>query len=82
MRVRVGRRYRYLPVFIDISNPPYGVNRIGIMLKPGDIVTVRNLPMAPPADTMGHCYIFKGSEFAGMVSTNSLQPVNPSRRKA
>ena len=73
MRVRVGARYRYVPAYLDICDPPYGA-QIGI-LNPGDIVHVRNLPSAPRANTMGHCYIFTASgEFAGLVSVHSLQP--------
>lgn len=74
-RVRVGATYRYEPVLIDTINPPYGVDREGVMLAAGDVVKVGNLPGAPKANTMGHCYIFKGGQFAGLVSVHSLQPV-------
>ena len=75
-RVTVGHSYIYQPVMIDVINPPYGANREGILLSAGDRVIVRNLPGAPKANIMGHCYIYKGAEFAGLVSVHSLQPVN------
>lgn len=71
MKVRVGSVYTFSPVLLDTVDPPYGVG-IGI-LKPGDAVKVGNLPGAPKANTMGHCYVFTlAGEFAGLVSTNSL----------
>ena len=65
MKVRVGSKYRYEPVFFDKMNPPFGVN-------PGDVVTVINLPGAPKANTMGMAHVAKDGVFAGMVMTNSL----------
>jgi hypothetical protein len=41
-------------------------------LKEGDKVTVKNLPGCPKANTMGHCYVFVGTQFKGMVCCNSL----------
>lgn len=72
-RVKIGARYRYVPVGWDITNPPYGI--AAQTLAPGDIVVVGNLPGCPRAGTMGHCYIFAESgEFAGLVLLASLQP--------
>ena len=65
-RVRVGKRYRYEPVWLDRASPPYDVN-------PGDVVRVVNLPGAPRANTMGHCYVAHlDGRFGGLVCTNSL----------
>lgn len=67
-RVRVGATYRYEPVLIDRIHTPAGNP------KPGDLLTVVNLPGCPRANVMGHCYVkFADSgEFAGLVHTNSL----------
>jgi hypothetical protein len=67
-RVRVGARYRFEPVLIDKTDPPFN-------LVPGDIVTVINLPGCPKANTMGHCHVSKDGQFAGLVCTNSLVPI-------
>lgn len=72
-RVRVNACYRYEPVMLDQIHPPHGV-KAGI-LKPGDVVQVVNLPGAPKANTMGHAYIERRGTFAGLVCTNSLQPL-------
>jgi len=72
MKVRVGSTYRFIPVGMDQwdSRAPNAV--------PGQLVVVRNMHGAPPANTMGHCYIFDAvsNEFLGLVLTNSLQPVS------
>ena len=73
-RVRVGARYRFDPVPFDILNPPANLD-----LEPGDVVKVVNLHGAPPANTMGMCYVEKDGTFAGMVMTNSLTPLRASR---
>jgi hypothetical protein len=67
-RVRTGARYRFEPVWFDISNPPFGC-------VPGDIVTVIKLPGCPAPNTMGMCHVSLAGQFAGMVCTNSLQPL-------
>jgi hypothetical protein len=72
-RVRVGSRYRFEPVPLDRTDPPFN-------LSPGDIVTVTNLPGCPKANTMGHCHVLKDGQFAGLVCTNSLVPVSGSNR--
>lgn len=64
-KVRVGKAYRFEPVFFDVSSPPFGA-------EPGDVVRVINLPGRPKANTMGRCHIEKDGVFAGMVCTNSL----------
>lgn len=70
MRVRVGSKYTFNPVFFDVLNPP-----ANLPLAPGDVVKVVNLYGAPKANTMGMCYVEKDGVFAGMVMTNSLTPV-------
>jgi hypothetical protein len=55
----------------DVLNPPAVQD-----IPNGAIVTVCNLPGAPKANTMGMCHIKYQGKFAGMVCTNSLQPVN------
>lgn len=69
MKVRVGRLYRYEPCFLDKSDGRTS-------LTPGDIVRVRNCYGCPPANTMGHCYVFTPvtNKFIGMVCTASLIP--------
>lgn len=67
--VRVGAKYRFEPVMLDILHPPYNVCR-------GDIVRVLNLPECPRANTMGHCHMeHLDGAFGGLVCTNSLQPL-------
>jgi hypothetical protein len=73
-RVKVGAQYVYRPVPFDQFD-----TRANIDLAPGDIVTVINLPGAPPANTMGMCYVAIGGVFARMVMTNSLTPVRARR---
>jgi hypothetical protein len=69
MRVRVNSIYRYNPCPLDqvfpASRLPLGV---------GEQVRVINLRGAPPANTMGQCYVARvdTGEFLGMVSTSSL----------
>lgn len=70
MRVRVGFRYIYDPVLIDIVDGRTN-------LQTGDVVRVINLPGCPKANTMGHCYVgdVETGQFIGMVCTNSLTPL-------
>lgn len=71
-RVRAGAKYQFNPVPFDLIDPPYGVMRG--LITAGDTVRVVNLPGAPKANTMGHCYIeTMAGEFAGLVCTNSLE---------
>jgi len=71
-RVRANTKYRFNPCMWDVIVPTSGLTA-----KPGDIVKVINLPMAPPANTMGQCYIEdKDGNFAGMVSVHSLDKIN------
>jgi hypothetical protein len=71
-KVRLGASYRYYPVPFDTLNPPFNV-------QPGDIVTVIQLAGCPAPNTMGMCHVAKAGKFAGMVCTNSLQPVTRER---
>lgn len=64
-KVKVGKEYTFQPVMFDILNPPFDV-------RPGDRVTVINLPGCPKANTMGMCHVAKDGKFSGMVCTNSL----------
>lgn len=73
-RVVVGRSYTYDPVFFDRMSPPFGA-------EPGDVVKVVNLPGCPKAGVMGMCHISKDGEFAGMVCTNSLEPIPTKSRR-
>lgn len=75
-RVRVNSLYTYKPVLLDIVDARTG-------LKSGDVVKVINLPSAPPANTMGQCYVADPStgKFIGMVSTNSLEPKTRAKGK-
>jgi hypothetical protein len=70
VRVRVGSRYRFERAGWDLFDGRFE-------LANGTVVKVINLPGAPPANAMGHCYIGDkdSGEFIGMVSTNSLVPV-------
>jgi hypothetical protein len=52
MRVRVNSIYRYNPVGWDVFR-----KCLGNTLTPGQLVRVINLPGAPPANTMGQCYV-------------------------
>lgn len=69
-KVRVGAKYVYDPVLIDITDGRTN-------LKKGDVVKVINLPGCPKANTMGHCYVGDAAtgKFIGMVCTNSLTPL-------
>lgn len=67
-KVKVGKVYRFEPVFFDILNPPFDA-------KAGDLLEVVNLPGCPKASTMGMCHVKRNGKFAGMVCTNSLIPV-------
>lgn len=68
MRVRAGSLYFYNPVLLDVVDGRTN-------LKKGDIVRVVNLNGAPPANTMGHCYVAdpNTNDFIGMVACNSLE---------
>lgn len=72
MRVRVNSNYRYNPIGWDVFRPCQGNT-----LKPGQVVRVINLPSAPPANTMGQCYVADPDtgKFICMVSTSSLERV-------
>jgi hypothetical protein len=70
MKVRVNQLYRY---------SPNGLDRFDARAdpQPGAVALVVNLPSAPPANTMGHCYVAEPTtgKFIGMVCRNSLVPV-------
>lgn len=69
-KVRVGNTYRYNPVILDRVDPK-------VRIKEGTIVKVINLPGAPKANTMGHCYVEdENGQFLGMVCCNSLVKIN------
>lgn len=75
IRVRVGSRYVYNPVLLDAIDAKTG-------LKKGDLVQVIKSPHgAPPAGTMGHCYVGHPTtaEFIGLVHVNSLKLASKSR---
>ena len=75
-KVRVGAKYRYEPVMLDVCSPPIAVG-LG-KLKAGDVVRVVNLQGCPKANTMGHCHfelLGEYSGFGGLCCTNSLQPL-------
>lgn len=76
MRVRVDHLYRYQPCGWDTFHPCAGNN-----LNPGDVVRVVNLPGAPKAGVMGHCYVAspETGKFICMVATGSLTPVKAAR---
>ena len=76
MRVRVGRLYTYEANGMDQFHPVPGNT-----LKKGDVVKVVNLPSAPKANTMGQCYVDKDGEFSCMVSTSSLTPHKPEKKR-
>jgi hypothetical protein len=68
MRVRVGSIYVFNPEGFDRFDPKTD-------LEPGELVRVINLSGAPPANTMGQCYVERENNpgvFTGMVSTASL----------
>ena len=73
-RVRTGKLYRYDPVMLDVIRPTRKTSE----LNPGDVVRVINLVGAPPANTMGQCYVAHPDtgQFIGMVSVASLHPVS------
>lgn len=75
-RVRVGARYVYEPVMLDV------IHSSDTGLEKGNLVKVINLPGAPPANTMGHCYVGhpKTGEFIGMVCVNSLRRMRKTAR--
>ena len=66
MKVRVGSKYVFNRAGWDIADPK-------VKIENGTVVKVGNMRGCPPANTMGHCYVFTLSgEFLGMVSTASL----------
>jgi hypothetical protein len=67
-QVRAGKSYRYVPCGLDLWDARTD-------LKSGDVVTVVKLPGCPAPNTMGHCHVNKDGRFAGLVLTNSLQPL-------
>ena len=71
MRVRVGSKYRYERAGYDLFDSK------AAEIAPGSVVKVINLPGAPPANTMGHCYVADPvtGDFLGMVDTLSLTPL-------
>lgn len=79
-RVRVGSLYTYNPnpCGWDSLSPCMGNN-----LKSGDVVRVINLPGAPQAGVMGHCYVAspETGKFICMVATDSLSPVKKAVRR-
>lgn len=70
MKVRVNSNYRYIASGWDRIRPVSNNS-----LSDGDIVKVINLPGAPPANTMGQCYVADPAtgKFICMVSTSSLE---------
>ncbi len=70
-KVRVGSRYVYRPTPIDRLYPPIGEP------KEGQIVRVVNMPGAPKANTMNHCYIMTEDKmtFLGLCHVHSLHKV-------
>lgn len=70
MKVRVNSIYRYSANGFDRFRPCQGNN-----LVEGQLVKVINLPSAPPANTMGQCYVADPvtGKFICMVSTASLE---------
>ena len=72
MRVQVGSLYEYEPCGWDQFSACHGNN-----LVKNQVVRVINLAGAPPANTMGQCYVAdpKTGKFICMVSTSSLKRV-------
>ena len=70
-KVRVGSLYVYEPVAMDRLYPPVGAP------QPGQTVRVVNLPGAPKANVMNHCYITSKDKmvFLGLCHVNSLYKV-------
>lgn len=73
MRVRVNGLYIYQPCGWDRFHPCSGNT-----LEVGQVVRVINLPSAPPANTMGQCYVAdrETNKFICMVHVNSLVPLS------
>jgi hypothetical protein len=71
VKVIVGRSYLFYPNLLDRYDGRAN-------LVPGDIVKVINLPGAPKANVMGHCYVASRVDgaFLGMVHTNSLHKLS------
>lgn len=76
MKVRVGQKYVYNANGMDQFHPVSGND-----LKNGEVVKVTNLPSAPRANTMGQCYVERNGEFVCMVSTSSLTPYKPEKKR-
>ncbi len=74
MKVRVGSYYSYTAAGIDTWDARTN-------LTAGTIVKVINRRNAPPANTMGQCYVELDGKFIGMVSTQSLTPATPTKKK-
>jgi hypothetical protein len=69
-KVRVGSWYAFVPVMMDVINPPIGHP------SENEILKVINKFGCPKANVMGQCYVEDGyGNFMGMVSCNSLQPM-------
>jgi hypothetical protein len=65
-RVRMGARYVYRPVVIDLIDPK-------TTLVPGEPVRVIRPHGCPPPNTMGHCHVADMSgKFRGLVACASL----------
>lgn len=61
--------YTFQPVGMDLYDSRASV-------PPGSRVQVVRLHGCPPPNTMGHCHIVDAAgRFAGLVLTNSLQPI-------
>jgi hypothetical protein len=68
-KVKTGRWYTFQPVGMDLYDSCASV-------APGSRVQVKRLPGCPPPNTIGHCHIVDAAgRFAGLVLTNSLQPI-------
>jgi hypothetical protein len=74
-KVTAGRRYLFDPVPLDRFDSRTNLSK-------GSVVRVVNLPGAPPANTMGHCYVAEPEtgKFIGMVCTNSLVSMSDASR--
>jgi hypothetical protein len=67
MRVRAKGWYVFAPCLLDKIDRRYSD------IIPGELVQVRNLPSAPPCNTMGQAHVFnRNGDFCGMVATASL----------
>lgn len=79
-KVTVGKLYVFSASgwdkFLPSKSPRNHGTSVAEDVPDGTVVRVITLPGAPPANTMGQCYIAdpKTGEFLGMVSTKSLTP--------